>query len=228
MDIIGQMLHKDYIRKTGSSNVFTALFETDITLSSGTVTVIHGRSGGGKSTLLNILAGIVTPTSGNVFYDDMDFFSLDDEKRSSFRNRHIGYIPQGTSAVSSLNLRENILLPLALCDDTSIDTKSVKTRADELMKRLDIIGICEAKPSELSGGELRRMAIARALLFSPELLFADEPTGDLDDDNTRLVFDMLKSSASEGSAVLIVTHENDIQGLADKIYRMDAGVLFDE
>ena len=72
------------------------------------------------------------------------------------------------------------------------------------------------------------MAIARALLFSPELLFADEPTGDLDDDNTRLVFDMLKSSASEGSAVLIVTHENDIQGLADKIYRMDAGVLFDE
>ena len=227
MRVNAQKISRDFIRKSASSNVFCAVQETDIELLPGTVTVISGRSGSGKSTLLNMLSGILTPTSGSVMYDETDIYALGDEERSLFRNRHIGYIPQGTSAIAALSVRENILLPVMFCDGAP-DDKSYISRAGELMEQLFISELCDVRPAELSGGELRRMAIARALLLSPDVIFADEPTGDLDDENTRLVFKLLRRCADEGAAVFIITHESDTDGIADKGFRMDAGALYEK
>ena len=219
MLVRGENIKKDYIRKAEGTNVFTAVHTCEMVLIPGEVTVVRGRSGGGKSTLLNILSGILKPSEGAVFYDDRDICQMTDEELSAFRNRYIGYIPQGKSAVSSLTVRENILLPLTLFGETDEDG------AKRLMKLLDLTRLADARPEEMSGGELRRMAIARALIRDPRVIFADEPTGDLDDENTAAVFHLLKERAKNGAAVMIVTHEDEAEGLADRTFRMDGGVL---
>ena len=219
MQVRAENIKKEFIRRSGETNVFTAVKPCSITLFPGKLTVVRGRSGGGKSTLLNILSGILTPTEGKVFYDDRDIFTLSDEELSAFRNQNIGYIPQGKSAVSSLTVKENILLPLALYGETD------EAEAERLMELLDLAALKDAYPAEMSGGELRRMAIARALIRKPSVLFADEPTGDLDDENTALVFQILRDAASDGMTVMVVTHEGEAAGYADRIFRMDGGNL---
>lgn len=219
MEIRAKGISKEFIRVTASSNVFVAVDLCDIDLKPGTITVLKGRSGGGKTTFMNILAGLLEPTKGQVLYDDKDIFSLGDNERSAFRNRYIGYVPQGKSALSSLTVRENILLPCMLFNELSDD------KAEELMKKFSIESIRDAYPDELSGGELRRMAIARAVIRDPEVIFADEPTGDLDDENTRIVFEMLRGLANNGKTVFVVTHEDISEKYADKIYLMKEGRL---
>ncbi len=222
MQVRAEKIKKDFIRKSKGTNVFTAVQTCDFTLEAGKLTVIRGRSGGGKSTLLNMLSGILLPTEGIVYYDDTDIYSLNDEALSRFRNDNIGYVPQGKSAITSLTVKENILLPEIMYGEAD------EKRADELMERFDIINLANAMPEELSGGELRRMAIARALIKNPQVLFADEPTGDLDDENTTIVFKALKQVAKEGTAVLMVTHEGEAENYADRVFRMDAGVLSEQ
>ena len=220
MVIRGENIKKEYIRKHGGSNVLTAVDTCSIELAPERLTVVRGRSGSGKTTLLNMLAGILQPSEGRVFYDDTDIYAMNDEAVSAFRNRNIGYIPQGKSAVASLTVRENILLPLTLYGKTD------DAGADQLIREMDLWELRDARPEEMSGGELRRMAIARALLQRPAVIFADEPTGDLDDENTAAVFQMLKRAADDGAAVMVVTHEGEAAGYADFIYRMDKGVLY--
>ena len=153
-------------------------------------------------------------------------YAMGDEALSQFRNRHIGYIPQGTSAISSLTVEENILLPCRMRKAGSReDEEKAYARAQQLMEEMAIRHLAGEKPGKLSGGELRRMAIARAMVLSPGVILADEPTGDLDDENTAIVFEMLRRSAQQGACVLIVTHEEDVEKFADRVYRMDAGVL---
>lgn len=219
MNINAIEIKKEFVRETKNTNVFTAVRTCSLMLSAGEVTVIRGRSGGGKTTLLNMMAGILPPTEGKVLYDGKDIYAMSDEELSVFRNHNIGYVPQGKSAISSLTVRENILLPLTLFGESD------EAEAVRLMEQFDIAHLRNAMPEELSGGELRRMAIARALIRKPGVLFADEPTGDLDDENTRLVFAKIRSAAEEGAAVLVITHEGEAGGYADHMYRMDGGVL---
>ena len=222
MLIRAENLSKSYTKKGRSGRTVSALRETDIELESGRLTVVFGRSGSGKTTLLNILSGLVRPTEGRVLFDGKDIFSLADGELSRFRSRNIGYIPQGQSALSVLTVEENVLLPASLIGDES---------AAEAERLLDIVGLTElrnAYPNELSGGELRRLAVARALINKPAVIFADEPTNDLDDENTRLVLDLLKRTAEGGTAVVVVTHEQSAAACADVIYRMDGGVLTEE
>lgn len=214
-------IKKQFYRKKESSNYFEAVKPLDFTVSSGELVVIQGRSGSGKSTLLNMLSGILKPDAGKIFYDDTDIYSMKDEALSVFRNENTGFIPQGKSAVMSLTLYENIMVPL------TIYGKSDEEKAKSLMERFDISNLKDAKPSELSGGELRRMSIARALMKDPEVIFADEPTGDLDDENTKVVFEALKKASDDGAIVIIVTHEEDGKNYADKMYRMNAGELIE-
>ena len=222
MIVKAENIKKEFFRSAKETNIFTAVENTDIILEEGQIVIVRGRSGSGKSTLLNILAGILSPTNGKVLYDDTDIYSLSDQILSAFRNENIGYIPQGKSAISSLTVKENITLPGTLYK------KNTEELCDKYMELLDIKNISDSMPKELSGGELKRMAIARALIMSPKVLFADEPTGDLDDDNTRIVMELFKSLASEGMTIFMVTHENDIDSFADIIYRMNAGVLTKE
>ena len=213
-------LNKRYFRKNGETNFFEAVKPLSITLSSGTLSVLVGRSGSGKTTLLHMLSGLLTPTGGHVYLDDTDLYSLPDHELSLLRNEKIGVIPQGRSAIDTLTIKENILLPSNLYRKTSHSGQ-----AEKWMDALGIAHLADASPAECSGGELRRMAIARVLTTDPEVILADEPTGDLDDENTGIVLDIFRKVADRGKLVFLVTHETDALSIADIAWRMNSGVL---
>ena len=175
------------------------------------LTLITGRSGSGKTTLINVLAGLLVPSEGQVYYDDTPL--------SAFRCKNIGYIPQGASALASLTVLQNILLPAALAGDDKTDY------ADKLLLSVGLEKLKNAYPDELSGGELRRLSAARALINSPSVVFADEPTNDLDEENAALLFKLLKSQAEKGAAVIIVTHDSAAFAYADRVFQMEVGRL---
>lgn len=211
---------RQYFRQGKGTNVFTALQETSLSISGGKLIEIMGRSGSGKSTLLNVCAGLLEPTTGKVFLDDTDLYALEDKERSRLRNQAIGVIPQGQTGLRSLTVLENVLLPCEMYGITGQEEYAM-----ELLERVGIADLAGTYPSELSGGEMRRLSIARALIRNPGVLLADEPTGDLDDENTHVVLGMLRRFADEGTAVLLVTHESDAEEYADEVYRMEKGIL---
>ena len=193
----------------------------DFELECGKMIEITGRSGSGKSTMLNMLAGMLMPTSGKVLLDDTDLYALDEKSLSRLRNEKIGLIPQGHTALLSLTVLENVILPAILYHKDA----QPEERAKELLEKVGIGNLANAKPNELSGGELRRMAIARAMLLHPGILLADEPTAGLDNENTLAVLSLLRIAADDGAAVLLVTHENEAAQYADQVYTMDGGKL---
>ena len=223
MVLSAQGVSKRYLRKAEGSNHFFAVQKTDFTLQPGRLVMLTGRSGSGKTTLLHMLSGLLAPTEGKVLLDGQDLYALADQALSRLRNAHIAVIPQGKAAVASLSVLENICLPRLL-----YGAEDARTEAMALMERLEIGHLADAAPSELSGGELRRMSIARALGQHAEVLLADEPTGDLDDESTHRVLGMLKEKAQSGAAVLLVTHEMEAARYADEVWRMDSGKLFRE
>ena len=221
MTVKAEGVSKRYFRKTGGANYFFAVRPVSLEIAPGGVIVLTGRSGSGKTTLLNMLSGLLAPTEGTVRYDGADLYALDDKARSRLRSGRIGIVPQGRSAIDTLTVLENILLPARLCGGAL-----PQEAAARWMDRFGIAQLRDARPAELSGGELRRMAIARALAQEPEVLFADEPTGDLDDENTRLVLAAFRDYAHErNKAVFMVTHENDALLYADRAFRMDGGQI---
>ena len=220
MELIAAGVSRRFLRHTGDSNAFEAVRPADLTLRSGEMTVLTGRSGSGKTTLLTMLAGLLTPSSGSVSLDGRDLYRLSDTALSGLRARHFAVIPQGASAISSLSVMENILFPAMLAGK-----KAPASEAEAIMRRLGILDLRSARPGELSGGELRRMAVTRALAGSPDFIFADEPTADLDDENTAMVLTLLREAAQNGAAVFVVTHEKDAAAYADRLLHMDAGTL---
>ena len=219
MTVRAENISKRYFRKTGGANYFYAVKPVSLEIAAGEAAVLTGRSGSGKTTLLHMLSGLLAPTGGKVLLDNTDLYSLDDRALSRLRGERIGVVPQGRSAIDTLTVMENILLPAKLYGRPLPVEAAV-----QWMERLGVAHLRDARPAELSGGELRRMAIARALAQSPDFLFADEPTGDLDDENTRLVLSAFRAYAHEQKkAVFVVTHENDALTYADTVYRMDGG-----
>ncbi len=223
MAVKAERIAKRYFRKTGGANYFYAVQPVSLEIAAGEIAVLTGRSGSGKTTLLHMLSGLLKPTEGKVRIDETDLYSLDDRALSRLRSERIGVVPQGRSAIDTLTVLENILLPAKLYG-RPLPAESAR----QWMERLGIAPLGDARPAELSGGELRRMAIVRALAQSPDLLFADEPTGDLDDENTRLVLSAFQAYAHEQKkAVFVVTHENDALQYADTVYQMDGGRILD-
>lgn len=214
-------LTKDFPRAGKGSNVFTVVQPIDLTLRAGEMIEITGRSGSGKSTLLNMLAGMLTPTSGKVLLDGADLYALDEGAVAKLRNEKIGLIPQGHTALLSLTVLENVLLPSALYHKDA----APESRAKELLEKVGLTSLMDSKPNELSGGELRRMAIARAMLMKPGIILADEPTAGLDDENVIAVLELLRGAADDGAAVLLVTHEDEAAQYADRVLTMDGGKL---
>jgi putative ABC transport system ATP-binding protein len=221
MTVRGENISKQFMRKGKGTNCFYAVENCDFTLSVGKITVIMGRSGSGKSTFLNMLSGLLAPTSGKIFYGDTDIYSLDDKQLSLFRNENIGVIPQGQTALQSLTVLENVCMPATLYGGPA----KCSEYALHLLEKLGIAELRDSMPSELSGGELRRMSIARAMVNDPSVILADEPTGDLDDENTEIVLKLLKGKAAEGVSVFLVTHENEAKDYADDFYVMKKGVI---
>ena len=214
-------LSKEFARARGGRRVFTAVHPLDIGLDEGQLTVISGHSGSGKSTLLTMLAGILTPTAGHVHVDGTDLYALRDEERSRLRNARIGLVPQGNTALRALTVLDNVLLPSVLYSRDEVPA----ARGRELLTTVGLADLAEAKPTELSGGELRRMAIARALLMEPSIVLADEPTAGLDSANATAVLTLLRDAANAGAAVLVVSHEADARHFADRGYTMEDGRL---
>ncbi len=156
-------LTKDFPRARKGSRVFTAVAPLDLALEAGQLTVITGHSGSGKSTLLSMLAGMLPPTAGTVRLGEADLYAMRDEERSHLRNERIGLIPQGHTALRSLSVLENVLLPSVLY----AKAEPPRARAEELLGAVGLSDLADARPNELSGGELRRVAVARALLMNP-------------------------------------------------------------
>ena len=214
-------LTKEFARARGGKRLFTAVHPLDIGLEERQLTVVSGHSGSGKSTLANMLAGILTPTAGHVRLDGTDLYSLRDEELSRLRNERIGLVPQGHTALRALTVLDNVLLPSILYtkDEAPAD------RARELLASVGLGDLADAAPTELSGGELRRMAIARALLMDPAIVIADEPTAGLDRVNATAALTLLRDAADRGAAVLVVSHEAEAQRFADRSYVMEDGHL---
>lgn len=226
MILRAENISRNFLRKRNGSNVFTAVSETSITLEPGKLTVISGHSGSGKSTLMNMLSGLLSPTTGKVYYGDCDLYSLSDAELSLLRNREFGLVPQGQTAIGSLTVLENIMAPYLIHGKAALKEEGFAGALEYALTLLKLVGIEDLKdvmPKELSGGEVRRMAIARALIRKPAVLFADEPTGDLDHENTVIIMELFKKLAAEGTAVLVVSHDKEALDYADIHYEMDGG-----
>ena len=199
------------------------LRDVSVTIASGEIVVLVGRSGSGKSTLLNLIAGIDRPTAGTVAVNGTDLTRLDEEARTRFRRRHIGFVFQFFNLIPLLTVEENLLLPLDL--NGRADAKGV-ARARALLERVGLAGRGDSYPERLSGGEQQRVAIARALIHDPDIILADEPTGNLDADTAADVLALLDALAREaGRTVLMTTHSREVIGVADRIFAVQRGAL---
>ena len=284
-------LTRQFVRR---GTPFDAVSHVDLTIGAGEFVAIVGRSGNGKSTLINMVAGLVRPSSGTVRVDGREVTELSDKELSLLRNRTIGFVTQSQTLLGNLTVLDNVVLPATMfpdalpfmeaenkddaavqkqnnmaetepCIESEADNGSASDenstesstepdpfmpdviapitgtdqslysalgqpdvlteRAKHLLTQLGVADLADSYPRELSGGEMRRVSIARALMNQPKLLIADEPTGDLDQESTDIVMQLLRSQADNGTAILMVTHDPDALEYADKVYRMDAGVL---
>lgn len=227
---------------------FFAVNNVSFALNSGDFVAIVGKSGNGKSTLLNLIAGLLKPTHGSVKVcgEEISERTFSDAKMSRLRACDIGFVTQSQTLLQNLTVHDNILLPVQIAASACEVSKSVEskskvsksaeskseisedlneTRALELCKQLHIEDLLWCYPSELSGGEMRRVMIVRALINNPKLLILDEPTGDLDVEHTRIVVKILREAAKNGVAVLMVTHDVEAARCADRTYTMDCGLI---
>jgi putative ABC transport system ATP-binding protein len=199
------------------------LRDISVTLASGEIAVLVGRSGSGKSTLLNLIAGIDRPTSGRVVVDGTDLTALDEDARTRFRRRRVGFVFQFFNLIPVLTVEENLLLPLEL---NGVTGPAGAARARRLLERVGLGGRGGSLPDRLSGGEQQRVAIARALVHDPALILADEPTGTLDAETATAVLALLDGLAREaGKTVVMVTHSREVVGVADRIFAVQRGGL---
>ncbi len=205
---------------TQGEKTIYAVKDCGMTVRKGEFAAITGPSGSGKSTLLNLMAYLDTPTSGNVFINGKNLSELKDDELSEFRNAEIGFIFQDFNLLPILSAKENILMP-------SLLSKNPVSRSyfNEIIELLGIGDRLEHLPSELSGGQRQRVAIARALINKPSVIFADEPTGNLDRENSAEIISLMMSLHSQGCTIIMVTHDMDIASKADTVYRMTDGVI---
>jgi len=199
------------------------LDSVDFTFESGKIYIMYGRSGSGKSTLLNLISGIDVPSEGSIIIDGKNLTSLNEKERTLFRRNNIGFIFQFFNLIPTLNVLENLLLPMELVKDLNkSDTKS----AIELLEKIELADRADSYPDRLSGGEQQRVAIARALIHNPQIILADEPTGNLDFETGKSIVQLLDNLVrKQGKTMIMATHSKDVIGLADYIINVRDGKL---
>ena len=206
-----------------NENQVKAVNNVNIQIKQGEFVAIIGKSGSGKSTLLHMLGGLDTPTKGNVVLSGKDMYQMNEDKLAVFRRRKIGFIFQAFNLVSSINVWENIVLPLGL-DGRKVDEAYV----NDIISTLGIENRIHNLPNTLSGGQQQRVAIARPLVARPEILFADEPTGNLDSKTSDEVIALLKMTAKKyGQTIVMITHDDEIAQVADRILIIEDGKVVD-
>ncbi len=223
MEIILKTEHLCKYYGSGDNQV-RAVRDANIAIAKGEFTAIVGKSGSGKSTLLHLLGGLDYPTSGKVWVKGKDIFSMKEEELAVFRRRNIGFVFQAFNLVSSVNVWENIVLPIGL-DGREADAGF----AEDIIKTLGMEHKIHNLPNTLSGGQQQRVAIARALASRPAIILADEPTGNLDSKTSDEVVTLLKASSQKyGQTVVMITHDEDIAQIADRILSIEDGKVVEQ
>lgn len=213
-------LRKEYVR---AGKTFAAVDNVNFSMAEGESVSVTGRSGSGKTTFLGMVAGLISPTNGEIVLDGHSIAALSDAEASRLRNESIGYVPQGSSLLPALTALDNVRLPHYLANANRPGDCAEK--ALSLLEEMGVAHLKEAYPSDMSGGEMRRVAIARALVNAPKLLVADEPTSDLDEESSREVIRLLARVNVQGTALLMVTHDLDFAAVAKRTLTMSAGKL---
>ncbi|NRA84351.1 MAG: lipoprotein-releasing ABC transporter ATP-binding protein LolD [Gammaproteobacteria bacterium] len=195
----------------------------DLNLSSHELLAVTGTSGSGKSTLLHILGTLDTPTAGTVLFKNQDVNRLSANKQAKFRNSELGFIYQFHHLLSEFSALENVMMPLLIA---GVSSAKAKNQALEMIKQVGLADRKYHQPSQLSGGERQRIAIARAIVNTPSLVLADEPTGNLDHENAQAIFDLLKSLRDkQGTSFVVVTHDQQLASKLDRVVSLKAGQL---
>jgi putative ABC transport system ATP-binding protein len=212
------------VSKTYTNPTVHAVKSTSIDINEGTCTLICGPTGSGKTTLLAILAGILNPSEGEVVFDTIRLSEGDDKRVSRFREQHIGYVPQATLFIPDLTVWENILSPNSFFN---MSIKKLKSSALDLVERLGLTDKIHMRPFELSGGEIQKMMMTRALVKNPTYIFADEPCSELDNNSAGVIFKILDERKKEGSAVIVASHDHGTIYENTDVYMMKDGKITD-
>lgn len=195
----------------------------NLSVSKGEIVAIIGKSGAGKTTLLQIIGTLDRPTKGQVIIEGTDVFALKDKELAAFRNKHIGFIFQFHQLLPEFTALENVCIPAMIAREKESE---YMPRAEKLLRDLGLGNRMGHKPNELSGGEKQRVAAARALMMSPDIILADEPTGSLDEKNKKELSELLLKLREEyGQTILLVTHDKELAGIADRIIEIKDGVI---
>lgn len=221
------ILEADNITKTfddeDGHQPLTVLDGTSIAIDKGSIVTVVGASGCGKSTLLHILGGLDQPDSGSVFWDGSSIYAMGREELARFRNKKLGFVFQFHHLLPEFTALENIMMPGLIGGHSQQETRE---KAQSLLRDFGILERGEHRPAQLSGGEQQRVAMARALLNDPDLILADEPTGNLDERNTDILLDFLFNLRQERElSILLITHEKNIAERSDLIYKLSHGKL---
>lgn len=215
---------KNIIKTYNEDKIRTNVLKgVNIDIYSNELTAIVGKSGSGKSTLLHILGTLDKADCGEIIYKGEDLLKLSEKKKAAFRNIHLGFVYQFHHLLSDFSALENVMMPMLIA---GINKNDAKQRALELLEKVALSEKADSRPSELSGGQRQRVAIARALANNPELILADEPTGNLDEKNAQMVFSLFEKLVKEDKiAVVIVTHDNSLSEKCDRVYTMKDGII---
>ena len=211
---------EDLVKYYGTGeNLVRAVDHTNLEIERGKFTAIVGRSGSGKSTLLHLIGGLDRPDEGKVWIEGKDIFALKDERLAEFRRKKIGFVFQDFNLIPSLNVWENIVLPLGL------DNRKVKKDdVEEVLEKIGLTDKMKTMPNALSGGQKQRTSIARALVTRPAMILADEPTGNLDSQTELEVMSLLKSCVADmGQTLIMITHDEMIAQMADRMIEIEDG-----
>ena len=207
---------------TVGSTIVRALDGLDIDIEKGSYIALMGPSGSGKSTLMNILGCLDTPSSGSYFLNDKDVSEVDDDLLAGIRNKEIGFIFQTFNLLPRYTALENVALPMIYA---GIPKKERLARATEVLEKVGLGDRVTHKPNELSGGQRQRVAVARALVMNPSIIFADEPTGNLDSKTSEGIMQLFDEIHQDGNTLIVVTHEEEVAARAQKIIRLRDGKL---
>ncbi len=215
---------KNIRRSFGKDDLITHVLRgVDVEVKQGEFVAIMGKSGAGKSTLMYQLSVLDTPTSGELLVDNTDVISMSEKERTTFRLNTLGYVFQDYALVPDLSARENVMMPLLMRGE---NWEVASKKADEAINNVGLSGKYEKLPAELSGGEQQRVAIARAIASTPKIIFADEPTANLDSISSRQIIDLISSiNRDNGQTVVMVTHEREYALGANRILHMEDGVI---
>lgn len=213
-----ESLTKKFIR---NEKDFDAVHNVSLEVKKGEFAAIIGHSGSGKTTLFNMIAGLITPDFGKIYIDDSEITEMTENEKAVFRNHNMGYVLQGQSLLNNFTILDNICMPAYLSSGMS----EFRERAKEFLREIGLEEFANEYPANLSGGEIRRVSIVRAMINNPKVILADEPTSNLDPENSHKVMQMLRDISKSGTTVILSTHELEYLSYVNRVFKMDCGTL---